>query len=175
MHDEYIHDIYFILTTVQLVVTWAFTDYVRPYWNMLRAFGPHIRWGKSNKLNMFKEVSPDSCYIIHVLIIKTSFEIRRLRQDLIYTYKFVFGLVTNAGNEFFTLANSVNANISTRGHMYKLFQHHSRIDARKYFFTERVVRVWNGLPAEQRHFSSLIQFKNFINSVDLSIYVSLGF
>jgi len=76
---------------------------------------------------------------------------------------------------FFTLANSVNANINTRGHMYKLYPHHSRIDARKYVFTERVVRVWNGLPTEQRHFSSLIQFKNFINSVDLSIYVSLGF
>jgi len=30
------------------------------------------------------------------------------------------------------------------------------------------------LPAEQRHFSSLIQFKNFINSVDLSSVVSLG-
>jgi len=59
--------------------------------------------------------------------------------------------------------------------MYKLFPHQSRIDARKYFFTERVVRVWNGLPAEQRHFSSLIQFKNFINSVDLSTYVFLGF
>jgi len=38
-----------------------------------------------------------------------------------------------------------------------------------------IVRVWNGLPAEQRHFSSLIEFKNFINSVDLYIYVSLGF
>jgi len=75
----------------------------------------------------------------------------------------------------FTLANSVNANINTRGHMYIFFPHHSRIDARKYVFTERAVRVWNGLPAEQRHFSSLIQFKNFLNSVDLSIYVSLGF
>jgi len=32
-----------------------------------------------------------------------SIEIRRLRQDLIYTYKIVFCLVTNAGNEFFTL------------------------------------------------------------------------
>jgi len=30
-----------------------------------------------------------------------SLEIRRLRQDLIYTCKIVFGLVTNAGNEFF--------------------------------------------------------------------------
>jgi len=29
-----------------------------------------------------------------------SLEIRRLRQDLIYTYKIVFGLVTNAGIEF---------------------------------------------------------------------------
>jgi len=77
--------------------------------------------------------------------------------------------------EFFTLANSVNANIITRDHMYKLFPHHSRIDARKYFFAERIVRVWNGLPAEQRYFSSLIQFNNFINSVDLSINVSLGF
>jgi len=37
------------------------------------------------------------------------------------------------------------------------------------------VRVWNGLSAEQRHFSSLIQFKNLINSVDLSNYISLGF
>jgi len=33
-------------------------------WNMLRAFGPHIRWGKSIKLNLFKEVSADGCYII---------------------------------------------------------------------------------------------------------------
>jgi len=32
-------------------------------------------------------------------------------QCLVYI---VFGLVTNAGNEFFTLANSVNANINTR-------------------------------------------------------------
>jgi len=59
--------------------------------------------------------------------------------------------------------------------MYKLFPHQSRIDARKYFFTKRVVSVLNGLPAEQKHFSSLIQFWNFINSVHLSIYVSLGF
>jgi len=36
-------------------------------------------------------------------------------------------------------------------------------------------RRWNGLPAKQRDFCSLIQFTNFINGVDLSIYVSLGF
>ena len=104
-----------------------------------------------------------------------SLELRRLRHDLIYTYKIVFGLVTNAGSDFFILANSVNATNNTRGHMYKLFPRLSRIDARKYFFTERVIRVWNCLPAERKHFSSLIQFRNFTNSADLSNYVSLGF
>jgi len=76
-------------------------------------------------------------------------------------------------NEFFTLATSVNTNINTRGHMNKLFPHHSRIDARKYFFTERVERVRNGLPAEQRHFNSLIQFNNFINSVSIYLLMYL--
>jgi len=39
------------------------------------------------------------------------------RLDIAYTYKMVFGLVTNAGSEFFALATSVNATINTRGHM----------------------------------------------------------
>jgi len=44
---------------------------------MLRAFGPHIRLGKSNKLNLFKEVSPDDCYIIHVLICSYCFRLQQ--------------------------------------------------------------------------------------------------
>jgi len=84
-------------------------------------------------------------------------------------------MVTNTVNEFFTLANSVNATINTRGHLYTLLPHHSRINTRKYLFTEPVVRVWNSLPAEQRHFSILLQFKNLINRVDSSNYGSLGF
>ena len=60
-------------------------------------------------------------------------ELRRPCHDLIYTYKIVFGLVTNAGSEFFALANSVNATNNPRGHIYKLLPRHSRIDARKYF------------------------------------------
>jgi len=63
------------------------------------------------------------------------------RIRLIYIYKIVFGLVTNAGDEFFTLANSVSANINTRGHMYKLFPHHSRNDARKCFHWASCARV----------------------------------
>ena len=103
-----------------------------------------------------------------------SLEMRRLKQDLIYCYKVVFSHV-NACDELFTLSSSVNTSISTRGHIYKLFPHCSRIDARKFFFSERVINSWNSLPAETEHFRSLSTFKRFIRSVDLTTHVSLGF
>jgi len=49
-----------------------------------------------------------------------SLELRRLRYDLIYTYKVVFGLVNGAANDLFTLTSLIHST-STRGHMYKLF------------------------------------------------------
>ena len=95
-----------------------------------------------------------------------SLEIRRLKQDLIFTYKIVFGLVNNAASDLFTLTSSVNVN-RTRGHAYKLFPHQNRIDVRKHFFSERVINTWNSLPAETKHFSSLPVFKRFLRDVDL--------
>jgi len=32
--------------------------------------------------------------------------------------------------------------MNTRGHMYKLFPHHNRVDVRKYFFSERVIDLY---------------------------------
>ena len=103
-----------------------------------------------------------------------SLEMRRLRHDLIYCYKVVFGLVDGTCGEMFTLLNSVN-NINTRGHIYKLFPHYCRVDARKYFFSERVIDSWNNLPAKTEHFKNLATFKRFILTVDLSCSVTLGF
>ena len=91
-----------------------------------------------------------------------------------YCYKVVFGHV-NACDELFILSSCVNTSINTRGHIYKLFPHCSRIDARKFFFSERVINSWNSLPAETEHFRSLTTFKRFIRSVDLTAHVSLGF
>jgi len=49
---------------------------------------------------------------------------------LIYSYKVIFGLIDIDCSRFFT----VTPNETTRGHAYKLFVHHSRVDIRKHFF-----------------------------------------
>ena len=57
-------------------------------------------------------------------------EARRLHQDLLLTYKIVFGLINIDSSNFFILRR----NSITRGHNFKLFLSHSRVDVRKYFF-----------------------------------------
>ena len=101
-----------------------------------------------------------------------SLEMRRLRHDLIFTYKVVFGLVNDTCSELFEISSS---SFTTRGHAYKLFKRYSRIDSRKHFFAERVIQPWNSLSAKSENFRNLASFRNFIKCVDLTNYVSLGF
>ena len=68
-----------------------------------------------------------------------SLEIRRLRYDLVFVYKMLFGLVDLKFSDYFALRTSS----ITRGHDYKLFLAYSRLNIRKHFFSERVVPVWN--------------------------------
>jgi len=103
-----------------------------------------------------------------------SLEMRRLKYDLLYTYKIIFGLVSDAAMNMFTLTNTLYST-STRGHAYKLYPHNNRIDSRKHFFSQRVIAPWNNLPATADNFRSFSSFKRFLNSTDLTMYVSLGF
>ena len=59
-----------------------------------------------------------------------SLELRRLRNDVVFVYKMLFGLVDMNFDEYFTL----RADCATRGHEYKLFVNYSRLTIRTHFF-----------------------------------------
>jgi len=63
-------------------------------------------------------------------------EKRRLRSDLIETFKFMKGM----SREIF-----LNWMTGRRGHDQKLFKKGFRLDVRKFAFSNRVVRDWNSL------------------------------
>jgi len=48
----------------------------------------------------------------------------------------------------------------TRGHQRKLLKKSVRYDIRKYYFTERIVNMWNSLPDAVVNSSTIKQFKN---------------
>ena len=99
----------------------------------------------------------------------TSLKDKRARGDMIEVYKLLTGKKQIDSTQFFKLAQN---HYGLRGHEMKLVKERSRLDTRKFFFSQRVVNGWNRLPAAVVNAETVNGFKNaydhnYANDMDI--------
>ena len=82
----------------------------------------------------------------------------QLTRDLFAIAKFLFRLAEN--------------HYGIRGHEKKLTKVRSRLDTRKFFFSQRVANGWNSLPAEVVNAESVNSFKNSYTTALIKIWTT---
>ena len=152
-------------------LTRAFTVYVRPLLEYASiVWSPYlvkdIRYVESVQRKFTKRIAClrnfDYADRLKILNLE-SLETRRLRFDLLYTYKMLFGFIHVDCESMFKF----NSTSITRGHSYKLYATTSRVNLRHYFFCNRVVATWNSLPLSVDILSSFNRFKTFLYRIKL--------
>ena len=99
-----------------------------------------------------------------------SLQDRRIRGDMIETFKIVRGFEDVDVTKFFRLASSQHEHATRQAASvseedgrasasFGLLKGPSRLDLRANFFTQRVIHQWNSLPSDLKHCGSINAFK----------------
>ena len=91
----------------------------------------------------------------------TTLQRRRIRGDLIETYKILSGEERISSVQIFKLSTNEHG---LRAQNLKIFKQRSRLDVRKFFFSNRVANDWNSLPQQVVDSTSTNGFKNALNN-----------
>ena len=89
----------------------------------------------------------------------TTLETRRLRGDQIEVFNIINGYENIDSNLFFEIKESK----ITRRHNFTLMKKQSRLNVRKFSFSQSTINVWNKLSEECMHASSVNMFKTIID------------
>ena len=137
---------------VKCLIVPMYKAIVRPHLEYcIRAWSPYLR----KYIDMLEKIQrratkliPGLRYLRYEERLKgcglTTPETRRLRGDQIEAFKIVKGFENIDSIFFFEIKES---NI-TRGHTSTLLKKQSRLDVRKFSFSQRTINVWNKLSAE---------------------------
>jgi len=71
-------------------------------------------------------------------------EARRIRADLLFVYKLLFGFTVLRADHYFCLSER----FVTRGHPFKLFLPRCYTNVRKHYFCNYIVKIWNDWPSD---------------------------
>ena len=96
-------------------------------------------------------------------------ELLRLKADLMYIYKIVFGLLDVEHGTFdIKLKGGTSTRSGTHCHAFCVDETHGIINASRNFLSFRVARVRNCLPANATNFKTMHAFKESLNKIDFN-------
>jgi hypothetical protein len=94
-------------------------------------------------------------------------ELRRLRADLCLCYNILHGNIETDIKKFF----EVDKVSQTRGHTWRLRSIVPRLDSRLYFFSFRVINVWNALTETTVSAASIASFRSSLEQESLDRFL----
>ncbi|MCG8626996.1 MAG: hypothetical protein MJE68_33970 [Proteobacteria bacterium] len=94
-------------------------------------------------------------------------QFRRLRGDLIETYKLMTGKYDDAVSNIMPKHQESTTSQLTRGHIYKLFQQRAEKSIRQNFLSIRIVSEWNSLPSKIVESPNLKIFKRRLDQYSI--------